>query len=120
MAVWPQCTSHPPQEHKTRVRIPPGKKKVFRENIAMLLGIVDLICIVCVLKKEIQAMAQNISKTKKLKNAKKYFERFFKKQLLPTNFGVKVRDLTNTVELNFFRIHATLAPISASILTPAF
>jgi hypothetical protein len=31
-----QWTSHPTQEQKTRVRIPPGYK-VFRENIAMLL-----------------------------------------------------------------------------------
>jgi hypothetical protein len=47
MARW---TSHPPQEQKTRVRIPPGYR-VFRENKAMLFCLIDLICIVCVLKK---------------------------------------------------------------------
>jgi hypothetical protein len=46
-----QWASHPPQEQKTRVRVPPGCK-VFRGNIAMLLSIFDLICNVRVLKKE--------------------------------------------------------------------
>jgi hypothetical protein len=46
-----QWTSHPPQLQQTRVRIPPGYK-VLRKNIAMLFGVFELICIVCVLKKE--------------------------------------------------------------------
>jgi hypothetical protein len=37
-----QWTSHPPLEHKTRVRIPPGYK-VFRENIAMRMCVIDVI-----------------------------------------------------------------------------
>jgi hypothetical protein len=45
-----QWTSHPHQKQKTRVRIPPGYED-FREIIAMLLCKIDLICIVCVLKK---------------------------------------------------------------------
>jgi hypothetical protein len=45
-----QWTSHPPEEQKTRVRIPP-RHKDFRENIPMLLCILDLICFVCVLEK---------------------------------------------------------------------
>jgi hypothetical protein len=40
-----QWTSHPPQGQKTRVRIPPGCK-VFREIIALLLCVTDLLCIV--------------------------------------------------------------------------
>jgi hypothetical protein len=45
-----QWTSHPPEEQNARVQIPPGCK-VFKENIAMLMSIIDLICIVCVLEK---------------------------------------------------------------------
>jgi hypothetical protein len=38
--------------------------KVFRENMAMLLNIIRLICIVCVLKKtEIKALAPNFKKS---------------------------------------------------------
>jgi hypothetical protein len=39
-----QVTSHPPQEQKTQVRIPPGYKG-FRENIAMLLCILNMQCL---------------------------------------------------------------------------
>jgi hypothetical protein len=35
-AFWAQWTSHPTQEQKTRVQIPPGYK-VFRKNMAVLL-----------------------------------------------------------------------------------
>jgi hypothetical protein len=42
-----QWTSHPPQELKTRVRIPPGYK-VFKDAMAMMVCIFYLICIVCV------------------------------------------------------------------------
>jgi hypothetical protein len=45
-----QWASHPPQGMKTRVRIPPGYK-VLEEVIAMLLYAIDLVCIVCVLKR---------------------------------------------------------------------
>jgi hypothetical protein len=54
-----QWTSHPPQEPKTRVRIPPGYK-VFMENVGMLLSIIDFICIVCVLEKRNKGIGQNI------------------------------------------------------------
>jgi hypothetical protein len=47
VAKW---TSHPLEVRKTRVRTPPGFT-VFRHNIAMLLSIIDLKCIVCVLKR---------------------------------------------------------------------
>jgi hypothetical protein len=46
-----QWTPHTPEELQTRVRFPPGYK-VFREIIATQLFMIDLICIVCVLKKE--------------------------------------------------------------------
>jgi hypothetical protein len=45
-----QWASLLPQRQKTRVRIP-KRNKVFRENIAILQCVIDLICIVCVLKK---------------------------------------------------------------------
>jgi hypothetical protein len=51
-----QRTSHQPQRQQPRVRIPPGYK-VFRENIPMLLCVFVLKCIVCVLKKRINASA---------------------------------------------------------------
>jgi hypothetical protein len=44
-----QWTWHSPEELQTRVRIPRGYK-VLRRIIATLLCIIDLICIVCVLK----------------------------------------------------------------------
>jgi hypothetical protein len=44
-----QWASHPPQEKQTRVRFPLGYK-VFREIIAMLLCVIDLICSVCVIR----------------------------------------------------------------------
>jgi hypothetical protein len=51
---------HPPQELKTRVRIPPGYKDM-GENVAMLPCFIDLICIVCVLKREIvKALAKKM------------------------------------------------------------
>jgi hypothetical protein len=50
-----QWASHPPQGMKTRVRIPPGYK-VLEEVIAMLLYAIDLIYIVCVLKKRSKGM----------------------------------------------------------------
>jgi hypothetical protein len=56
-----QWTSHQPQRQQTRVRIPLGYK-VFRKNIAMLLCVFDLICIVCVLKKKVNLSAQRIIK----------------------------------------------------------
>jgi hypothetical protein len=49
-----QWTSHPSQEQKTRVQIPPGYK-VFGENIATLFCVIDLIYIVCVSIWEIKA-----------------------------------------------------------------
>jgi hypothetical protein len=54
-----QWTSHPPQRQEARVRIPP-EDKVFRENIAILLCLIDLICIVYALKKEIKALEQKV------------------------------------------------------------
>jgi hypothetical protein len=44
-------TPHSPQEQKTLVRIPPGFKVLY-EFEAMLLCTIDVICIVCVLKRE--------------------------------------------------------------------
>jgi hypothetical protein len=52
-----QRPSHPPQEQKTRVRIPPGYKVFWEKNIAMLLCKIDLIFIVCC-KGEIKALAK--------------------------------------------------------------
>jgi hypothetical protein len=52
-----QSTLHSPKEQKTRVRIPPGYK-VLWDAIAMLLSTIDSICIVCVLKREIKALAK--------------------------------------------------------------
>jgi hypothetical protein len=46
-----QWASHPTEELQTLVRFPLGYK-VYRGIIAMLLCIIDLICILCVLKKE--------------------------------------------------------------------
>jgi hypothetical protein len=46
-----QVTSHPPQEQKTRVRIPPGYK-ILKEIIAMLMCKIDLICIVLCVDKD--------------------------------------------------------------------
>jgi hypothetical protein len=52
MAAW---TSHPPQEQKTRVRIPLDYK-VFRKSIAMLLFIIDQHCL-CLIVKNVKAWA---------------------------------------------------------------
>jgi hypothetical protein len=54
----------------TRVRIPPGYK-VLRKNIAMLLCVFDLICIVCVLKKRNKGIGQ-----------KKFLKQYFFKNLV--------------------------------------
>jgi hypothetical protein len=53
MAPW---MSHPPQEQKTRVRIPPGYKDI-RKNTSVLLCMIYLICIACVLIWERNALA---------------------------------------------------------------
>jgi lipopolysaccharide/colanic/teichoic acid biosynthesis glycosyltransferase len=44
VAAWRKRTSHPSQEQKTLVRFP----QIFGENIAILLCVIDLMCIVCV------------------------------------------------------------------------
>jgi hypothetical protein len=50
---------HPPQGQTTRVRIPPGYG-LFCEIMAMLLFAMDFKCIVCVLKREIKALAAKL------------------------------------------------------------
>jgi hypothetical protein len=70
-----QWISHPPQVQKTRVRIPPGYK-VFRENIAVLLFIIDAICLVCVLKKRNTGIGPNyysFNKQSELNLAPRFF-----------------------------------------------
>jgi hypothetical protein len=57
MAQW---TSQTPHEQKTRVRFPPGCSKAYRENIAMLLYTIDIVCIVCVLKKRKKGIGRKI------------------------------------------------------------
>jgi hypothetical protein len=47
-----QCTSHPPLQQKTRVRIPLGYK-ILMENIAMLLRTIELMHCFCVEKEKI-------------------------------------------------------------------
>jgi hypothetical protein len=65
-----QGTFHLPQEQKTRVQIPPGCKGLGKniimlttiknkQNVAMQLCVIDLICIHCVLKKIVEALALN-------------------------------------------------------------
>jgi hypothetical protein len=56
-----QWASQKPRRQQTRVRIPPGYK-VFRENMAMLLCVFDLLCIVCVLKNINKIIAPHILK----------------------------------------------------------
>jgi hypothetical protein len=50
---------HPSQDQTTRVRIPP-EYELFCEMMAMLLFAMDFMCIVCVLKREIKALAAKI------------------------------------------------------------
>jgi hypothetical protein len=37
----------------------PTRAEVFRENMALLFCLIDLLCIVCMLKRNIKARAQN-------------------------------------------------------------
>jgi hypothetical protein len=79
-----------PQKQKTWVRIPPGCQ-VFRENISMLLCVIDL-CIVCVLKRAMKALDLKLF-------IKKMFFGLFRKNNL---FKKCVFDLFRNFCQNFF------------------